>query len=354
MAMCARCGQQTEAGAEFCRACGANPPGAFPTAAADGFSAGPAVAFQPGSASVLPASSASVFPSGTQPGPLPPALATSLSSLDYLPVPPQGDGTAPSGYAPSAASRTALREWSSPTPGPVPEPMPGSWVGQVPARGPGQRPESPARTPGPARSPHNGRWIALAAAAAVLVGAAAFATVTLNRGQSGHEGSRSGAGASAPARGSRTPGAMATSAAPGTRPVGSNLVAVAPRAAHSPHATAVASFLARYFSAINAHDYAAYRRLFSPAIRSGLSRAEFRAGYRTTRDSAATLHRIRVIAPGQVSALVSFTSHQRAADSPTRSACTSWSITLFLVRQNGSYVLQTPPSGYRAAFRACS
>jgi hypothetical protein len=52
--------------------------------------------------------------------------------------------------------------------------------------------------------------------------------------------------------------------------------------------------------------------------------------------------------------MVTFTSHQQAADSPTNSTCTDWTISLYLSRSGGKYVLQTPPAGYQPSFRSCS
>ena len=131
-------------------------------------------------------------------------------------------------------------------------------------------------------------------------------------------------------------------------------MAVAPSAADAPHEAAVVAFLNRYFRAINTHSYSAYQRLFSPALRSGLSAAAFSSGYGTTRDSAATLHSISVTTAGELEATVTFTSHQQAVDSPTNSTCTAWTISLYLSRSRGRYVLQTPPTDYQPTFRSCS
>ena len=202
-----------------------------------------------------------------------------------------------------------------------------------------------------ARGLHSGRGIALTAAATVLVIAAAAATLTLL-----HSHAPGGSAAA----GGRASGAASTStpiAAPTVTPVtavDSGIhIAVASAAAHSPHARPIVKFLTRYFTAINAHDYLAYRHLFSPAVRSGLSRAAFTAGYATTTDSLARLLSISVIGPGPLDAVVTFSSHQRPGQSPSQSSCTRWRISLFLVRTGHGYLLQAPPSGYRASFRGC-
>jgi len=206
---------------------------------------------------------------------------------------------------------------------------------------------------GPAGSPRSGRRIALTAAAVVLVIAAAAATLALAHHRSGSGSPPAGASSGGTSRQSAP--AAAPAATPATSLAsGNRVVVVAPGAAGSPHTSAVVSLLARYFAAINAHDYPAYRRLFSAAIRGGLSQAAFTAGYGTTSDSSARLGSIGVIGPAELDAVVTFTSHQRPADSPSYSGCTLWRISLYLVRQGNGYLLHAPPSGYRASFRACS
>ncbi len=203
----------------------------------------------------------------------------------------------------------------------------------------------------PGGSLHSGRWIALTAAMAVLVMAAAAATLTLANGRA-----RSGSPqAGAPARRfglSAGPSPTASGGTSATAPANGNVV-VAAGAAATPHERPVVSFLTRYFAAINHHDYQAYLRLFSAAIRGSLTAAAFSAGYGSTRDSLATLRHIGIVRPGQLAAVITFTSHQKPGQSPSQSACTRWRISLYLTREGNEYQLQRPPSGYQASFRAC-
>jgi hypothetical protein len=193
----------------------------------------------------------------------------------------------------------------------------------------------------------NGRWIAVAAALTVLfaTAAVAFALVVLHR--PGHHSPRPNR-PSAPARSSRPVPSSAPS------PAVQGLVTVDPGAATAPDEAGIAAFLSRYFRAINRHNYGAYEQLFSAGQRAGLSPAMFNAGYGTTRDSAERLHSVGVIGAGQIDALVTFTSHQLAADSPTNSSCTTWSIALYLVKQGHRYLLVAPPQGYQASYHSCS
>jgi hypothetical protein len=213
-----------------------------------------------------------------------------------------------------------------------------------PARG---APEREVRTQPARRSPLSGRWISLAAAVVVLILAAV--TVALALGHHDPAAGRPAPGRSGPA----SPAASATGAAsaPAT---GNQLVTVSQTASLSPHAVAAVSFLTKYFSAINAHDYNAYQHLFSAELRSGLSQSAFTAGYGTTRDSGIVLRSVSIVGPTEISAVVGFTSHQLAASSPTKTTCTVWSIGLYLIKQGRHYLLQTPPGSYRAAAASCS
>jgi hypothetical protein len=204
-------------------------------------------------------------------------------------------------------------------------------------------PAAPLRGEG---GPRSGRWITLAATTAVVIIAAAVAYVLLgHRGTGGH---------TPPAASGST--ARPSNSAAASPPVStvSGLVTIAPAAAAAPHEAAVGAFLNHYFRAINSHNYSAYQRLFSPALRSGLTAAAFSSGYGSTRDSAATLRSISVTAGGELVALVTFNSHQQAAASPTNSTCTAWTISLYLSKSGRRYVLETPPAGYQPTFRSCS
>jgi hypothetical protein len=205
----------------------------------------------------------------------------------------------------------------------------------------------PAARPGDgSRRPLSGRWISAGVAAGVVIIAAAVAVALV-----GHSGSNPRAGGSAPGRGpsSSPPSSPATGASART-----GALTVTAAAAAGPDAKAVARFVTRYFGAINNHDFATYRTLFSESLRGGLSSSAFTRGYGSSRDSLATLRAITPVGTGELDAAVSFTSHQKPADTPSHSACTTWSISLYLVRQGHGYVVVPPPAGYKASFGTCS
>jgi hypothetical protein len=160
------------------------------------------------------------------------------------------------------------------------------------------------------------------------------------------------AGAARPAAGAALAGAAGRMSRTAGGPPGAS-VAIAARARAQPGAAAADAFLARYFAAINRHDYRGYLRLFGPGSGRSLSAAGFRAGYATTRDSAETLAALAAAGPGQVAATVTFTSRQAISASPAHAACVRWRITIYLLRRGGRYVIGNPPDGYQAADRGC-
>jgi hypothetical protein len=291
MGPCATCGQLTELEADFCPACA-------------GYAA--------------PATVYSYAPS---------RLSRSDSGLEHIQV---------------ALSLTREPSLDYPPDEPV-----GAWRRPEPSqavqRGRSQARDLAARLGASGRRRYEGRWLVAAGTLTVLIIAAG--TALLQLGRAGHV-------SSPPARpAARTSGPAASVTAP---PTPGPQVSVAPQAASSPYETAVLSFLASYFTAINDHDFTAYQELFRPELRAAESSTAFSAGYGTTTDSAITLTSIGVIGSGELVAQVAFVSHQQPAASPTNSACTEWTVSLYLLQQAGSYELQQPPPGYGASYAACS
>ncbi len=158
------------------------------------------------------------------------------------------------------------------------------------------------------------------------------------------------------ASGQQLPSGAATSAtAPGARPGRRSLVKVTAAAAARPGARAAARLVTRYFTAINRRDYPAYLSLLTPGSRRQLTRQAFLSGWGTTTDSRATLRRLSP-GPGpgrERTAQVTFTSHQKAANSPVQADCTRWRIVLYLVPAGTGYLIRPPPASYHAAYRRC-
>jgi hypothetical protein len=123
-------------------------------------------------------------------------------------------------------------------------------------------------------------------------------------------------------------------------------------AAASPMGPQVAAFLWRYFDAINRHDYAAYTGLLG-SREQAVTPAQFDSGFSSTTDSGETLQSVSIAPDGDYQAEVTFTSRQRPSQSQTGTRCTQWDISLFLTPGGTDFLIDPPPSDYRAAYAAC-
>jgi len=231
---------------------------------------------------------------------------------------------------------------------------------------------SPARSsPGGPRLPRwpRVRWwpvlIAVLAAAFVVGSGAAIIALRVGHhprteaaqgsGESTQLTSPSGQGSSAPDSPPPSSTEPSSPAPSSPAPSSAGPVAIGPGASQDANAPAVAAFLDRYFTAINARDYQTYSSLLSPALQQGQTEQQFASGYRSTVDSAETLVGISTAANGDLVAAVTFTSHQNPADSPDHQhSCTDWTISLFLQPgSGGGYLIDPPPSSYHASYQAC-
>jgi hypothetical protein len=149
------------------------------------------------------------------------------------------------------------------------------------------------------------------------------------------------------------PGAGRPTADAPRHPAGHAFITVAPAVATQPRAPAVVSLLTRYFHAISAHDFAAYRKLFGPSLRRGLSARAFGTGYGSSRVSGAVLRALTSTGPRQVQATVTFISRREAATGVTHSGCRAWRISLYLRRHARGYLIVSPPGEYAASASPC-
>lgn len=128
---------------------------------------------------------------------------------------------------------------------------------------------------------------------------------------------------------------------------------VSPAASANPAEPGVAALVTKYFTAINAHDYTAYNNLLNPQEQAADTPSSFQSGFSTTKDMNEKLTGIADTGGGGEAATLSFTSHQSAAHSATGTACTSWTITLYLQPNGSSYLIGPAPAGYHAQYAAC-
>jgi hypothetical protein len=170
----------------------------------------------------------------------------------------------------------------------------------------------------------------------------------------------SGPGTSASAQSpGQSPSSQPSTAAPtqsatasATPSPGLSLVAVAPGVAASGSTSAVETLLSHYFHGINSHDYAEYASTLNPAEQARQSQATFDAGYSSTADSGMTLTSLASSGSG-LTATVTFTSHQAAAQSVDQHTCNDWTLNLYLVRQGTGYLIGPAPSGYQPDHSDC-
>ena len=152
---------------------------------------------------------------------------------------------------------------------------------------------------------------------------------------------------------STTHTARASSTGPIPAARGSISVAIGPSAAHQVGAGQIAAFVESYFAAINNRNYQAYTSLFARKGHSGETKEQFLANYSGTSDSNATLIALAPTAGGGRAATITFDSYQAADISVTHTACTSWRITLYLESKGNTYLILTPPPGYRSSHLPC-
>jgi hypothetical protein len=131
-------------------------------------------------------------------------------------------------------------------------------------------------------------------------------------------------------------------------------VTISAGAAQNPAATAIATFVSQYFSAINNHDFQAYDSLLTPQVQQGQTAETFSNGFGSSADSNEILVAINPAANGETAATLTFTSHQNAAQAQGGTGtCTDWHITLFLEPNGTGYLIGDQPSTYHAKYNSC-
>jgi hypothetical protein len=145
------------------------------------------------------------------------------------------------------------------------------------------------------------------------------------------------------------PTASSAAAVPSPTPAPSTVgsVAVSAGAAQNPAATAIATFVSQYFSAINSHNFQAYDALLTPQVQQGETAGTFSQGFSSSADSDEALVAIAPAANGDTAATVTFVSHQNASQAVGGTGtCTDWNITPFLESDGTGYPLGDQPSTY--------
>ncbi len=149
-----------------------------------------------------------------------------------------------------------------------------------------------------------------------------------------------------------TPSAAPSGTARASSP-GGFTVLIAPGLSRNPAAHQVDGLLMSYFTAINTHNFGQYASTFLPTIRHQLSTASFASGYKSTRDSNASLVGIGTAPRHGLAVTVTFTSTQQPVPSLGVTGCTYWAITLFLGQHGNGFLIGAAPSGYHPYHHAC-
>jgi len=202
------------------------------------------------------------------------------------------------------------------------------------------RPPVPPRG-GRDRRGRRGPFIVLAAVVVLAAGGGAYAVAnSLGGHTSGPPAAQSGGTGSA--------GTPSVTPSPAL-----SLLSVAPGVTSSTAEPQVEDLISHYFQAINSRDYAEYASTLDPAERAKQSPSVFDSGYATTTDSGMTLTALTGGSDGGLTATVTFTSRQSAAQSVDKSPCNDWRLNFYLVPQGSGYLIGPAPAGYQPAYSNC-
>jgi hypothetical protein len=111
--------------------------------------------------------------------------------------------------------------------------------------------------------------------------------------------------------------------------------------------------LSHYFQGINQRDYAEYASSQTAKGKDDQPESSFAAGYATTKDTGMTLTSLASTGSGDLTATVTFTSHQAPSDSVDGSACNDWTLNLYLVPNGAGYLITPAPPDYEPSHADC-
>jgi hypothetical protein len=218
-------------------------------------------------------------------------------------------------------------------------------------------PPAPLTGPPQRGGGRKGLFIVLAVLVVLAAGGGAYALATkLGKHSTGQPSTTPTVTASPPAASSPTggttqqPSSPASSASASPSPTLS-LVAIAPGVTGTA-GPQVETLLSHYFHGINTHSYAEYASTLNPEEQAKQTQSEFNSGYSSTTDSGMTLTSLSGDGGG-LTATVTFTSRQSAAQSVDNSTCNAWTLNLYLVPQGTGYLIGPAPSGYQPNYSDC-
>jgi cell division septation protein DedD len=351
MSFCASCGRQRNGTARFCGGCGAEFSDSLAGSGDQESPAAPAPHDPPRDAARMDA-----IPDLTrvEPPTVPPDTFAS-----WYQQPPGVSNEADSTLQPTQTVNAARPQPPGhPTYGFTPG-NPFSSANPVMPPAPPFSPGSPAGPPN--RGGKRGLFIVLAVIVVLAAGGGAYAlATTLGKHSTAQPPAQPTVGTSTHAAGSPPAGATQQASAPATSAAASpapsptlSLVAISPGVTASAARPQVETLLSHYFHGINSHSYAEYASTLNPQEQAKQTQSEFTSGYSSTTDSGMTLTGLSDGGNGGLTATVTFTSRQSAAQSVDHSACNAWTLNLYLVPQGAGYLIGTAPSGYQPTYSDC-
>jgi hypothetical protein len=224
----------------------------------------------------------------------------------------------------------------------------------------------PPYPPTPDRRSSGGRralWIVVPLVA-ILAGGAAFALVkTLGKhpvaqpttSPTVHVSTPAASTPPASSSATASASAAASTSATATPTPSTSLVAIGSGVGSGASTSPVETVLSDYFQGINRHSYTEYSSTLTPQNQNqaNQSQSSFESGYATTTDSGMTLTSLTPTGGGDLTATVTFTSHQSPADSVDNSACNNWTLNLYLVPAGTGYLISPAPTGYQPTYSDC-
>jgi hypothetical protein len=356
MNFCPKCGRQRTGSNRFCSGCGND----FGEPAAD---SGTPLAAEP-IAQVPLTTAVPITAAATRPEPMPAA------DLAHAAAPPQASAE-PDPFASAFEDPSPGGEPTLPRGEPTDQWATANTIYAEPAQATGYPPSSQPASAFPPPAVHGSTrrrfgggkravFIVVAVLVALAAGGGAYALVSRPHGHTTAQPTDHPTVATRPSTTAPTTQTSATASPSGSpsasatpSPPQTATAQVAPGVASNPAAPAVEAYLNRYFNSINTRNYGEYNSLLDAQMQQSDSQSGFDSGFATSKDSAEMLTGITDTGGGNLTANVSFTSHQNLADSIDQSACNNWQISLYLVPQGNSYVMTAAPADYTAAYTDC-
>jgi hypothetical protein len=133
--------------------------------------------------------------------------------------------------------------------------------------------------------------------------------------------------------------------------VSPSVVSIDPSVTNAPAGVEVV--LSHYFQGINKRDYAEYASSQTAKGKENQPQSSFDAGYATTSDTDMTLTSLTPTGGGDLTATITFTSHQSASDGVDNSRCNAWTLNLYLVPNGAGYLIAPAPPDYEPSYSDC-